>query len=184
VVEIRYEKGPGLVRWKLHPSGWLRLSYQLSLSGTLDYYGIGFPVPEDAIRSIEWLGRGPARVWKNRREGGVLGVWKKERAAAPDVRWAHEPAFAGFYGGVYWARLGTAGGTLTVVLADDLDLGIGTPSFPADSRHAFAALPSFGLTILNGIPPIGTKFHPAEELGPQGEPHRVDGVYRGTVWLR
>ncbi len=183
VVEARYAKGFDFVRWKLYPSGWLRLAYQYVVRGRLPYFGIALPLPAEEIESFEWLGHGPARIWKNRREGGVLGVWLKEAAASSPVTSAHESKLAGYYGGVYWARVRTSESLLTLVLADDLDLGISTPAFPDDARDAVAAVPGDSVTILNGISPIGTKFHPADELGPQGRPHEVDGLYRGTVWL-
>jgi len=72
---------------------------------------------------------------------------------------------------------------LTLVFAGDLDLGLGAAGFPADARDAVAAVPELGLTLLNGIAAIGTKFHPASELGPQSRAHETDGLYRGTVWL-
>lgn len=183
VVEARYRDGLDFVRWTLSPSGWLRLAYQFRSHGRRDAFGVGFPVAPETVRAVEWLGRGPARIWKNRREGGTLGVWRKERAAETAERWAHEPKLAGFYGGVYWAKLETTRGVLTLVLADDLDLGLLTPRFPDDARDAVAVVPELGLTLLNGISPIGTKFHPAGELGPAGQAHETDGLYRGTIWF-
>lgn len=172
------------MRWKLAPSGWLRLVYQLRLEGEHEYFGIGFDLDEESVQSFEWLGQGPARIWENRREGGMLGVWRKERATDTGAASGHEPKFAGFYGSVYWAKLKMAGGTLILALADDLDLGVLGASFPEDSKDALATVPSGGLSILNGISAIGTKFSRPDELGPQGQPHRVGGMYGGTVWLR
>jgi len=180
VLEARYEDGFDFVRWTLLPSGWLRLAYQYRSHGRRDFFGVGFPV---APETVEWLGEGPSRIWQNRRAGAALGVWRRERAAATADVWAHEPKFAGFYGGVYWARVGTADGVLTLVLAGDLDLGLGAAGFPADARDAVAAVPELGLTLLNGIAAIGTKFHPASELGPESQAHETDGLYRGAVWL-
>ena len=183
-VEVRYERGLGALRWKFHPSGWLRLTYELRSSGKVPYFGVGFPVPDDDVRGFEWLGHGPARIWRNRREGGELKVWNKRRAEAVGPTWAHEPVFAGYYGDVYWAKIEIGGSTLGVVLPDELVLGVGKITFPEDSKDAVAAVPPGGLAILNGISAIGTKFHSADELGPQGQPHRIDGTYRGTVWLK
>jgi len=58
------------------------------------------------------------------------------------------------------------------------------PSPWDDPRHATAAFPDTGLGLLHAIPPIGTKFHPAGDLGPTGETPVGGGAYRGEVYLR
>lgn len=182
--DVRYREGLEFAHWKLFPSGWLRLSYQYSAAGSRDYLGIGFPYPEENVLRLEWLGDGPARVWKNRLGGGVLGVWTKRAADSTPASSANEPKLRGYYGDVYWARLHTTEGDLTLVFeSDDLYLGLFSPEFPEDARHAVAAVPPSGITFLNGISPIGTKFHAAEALGPQGQPDGGSGLERGTIWL-
>ena len=46
-----------------------------------------------------------------------------------------------------------------------------------------AAAPD-GVSFLHGISAIGTKFHPAPELGPASRRAVAHGLYQGVVWLR
>ncbi len=183
VVEVLYEEGLQHARWVLHPSGWLRLSFQYRLESSAPYHGVAFDLPEDAVKSLTWLGDGPARVWRNRREGGTLGLWHREKNEATNLHSGAELELRGFFQGLVWARLRTAEGAFGLAFEDpDTFLGVLPPRFPEDSEEALAEVPGAGLTLLRGLPPIGTKFYPPEELGPQGQPH-PEGLYRGSIWL-
>ena len=45
-------------------------------------------------------------------------------------------------------------------------------------------LPQCGLGFLHAIPAIGTKFKPASQGGPQGQPRTGRGVYSGSLSFR
>ncbi len=183
VVEVVYEEGLRHARWTMFPSGWVLLSYRYETREEEPFHGVGFELAEERVEKVRWLGRGPARVWRNRLRGTTLGVWEKHAARSTPVRSAAEPKLRGFYADVHWARLTTAEGELLLALgSEDLSLGLFSPAFPEDSEEAIAQVPS-GLTILGGISAIGTKFHPPEDLGPTGQPH-PPGLYHGSVWLR
>jgi len=66
------------------------------------------------------------------------------------------------------------------------DLQVLRPSFPPTDLQAqtVVELPACGLAVLDAIPAIGTKFSPADRLGPQGQPAPVPATYRGRVSLR
>jgi len=49
------------------------------------------------------------------------------------------------------------------------------------ARYARADLPDAGLALLHAIPPIGNKFHRADQTGPQGQSNHAIGEYRGQV---
>jgi hypothetical protein len=66
---------------------------------------------------------------------------------------------------------------------DALFLRMLTPNNGKDPRHAAAPFPAGDISFLKGIPPIGTKFNPAAELGPQGQPNQASGAYRGTLYF-
>jgi len=184
VVEARGGEGLEELRWRLYPSGWLRLDFTYSADGLRELHGVHFPLPAPELERLRWLGRGPSRVWRNRLEGGTLGVWSKDAAASTPPTSAAEPKLPGFYRGVVWARLETAAGELVVAPgSDDLFLGVLAPELPADARDAVAEPGPGGVGLYHGIPAIGTKFHPAADLGPQGQPYDGAGSYRGTVWL-
>jgi hypothetical protein len=184
VVEARGGEGIEELRWRLYPSGWLRLDFTYSADGPRELHGVHFSLPVPALERLRWLGRGPSRVWRNRLEGGTLGVWSKDAAASTPPTSAAEPKLPGFYRGVVWARLETAAGELVVAPgSDDLYLGVLAPEFPADARDAVAEPGPGGVGLYHGIPAIGTKFHPAADLGPQGRPYDGAESYQGTVWL-
>jgi hypothetical protein len=42
-------------------------------------------------------------------------------------------------------------------------------------------LPATGISLLHGIPAIGTKFKEAHEFGPEGQKNEASGKYKGTV---
>ncbi len=174
-VDVRYRSGLALARWRLYPSGWLRLSYSFEAEGARDFFGIRFDLAEDEIERLRWLGDGPARVWQNRLRGGTLGVWEAAAAASSSL--------AGYYSGVVWAELESAESRLLVALESPLYLGLFSPTFPADARDAVAAVPPGGLSVLHAVSAIGTKFHPPEDLGPRSQPSVASGLYRGVVWF-
>ncbi|RMH22948.1 MAG: glycoside hydrolase family 2 [Acidobacteria bacterium] len=185
VFAARFDGRLEIVEWRLDASGWLRLSYQYRAAPRQPYAGVGFDLPPDAVAAMRWLGEGPGRTWRNRRRGGRLGLWQRRyNDAVTGVDWQY-PEFKGFYAGVDWAELELAdGGRLLLALeADDLYLGLLRPRFPERPRNAVAELPAAGLSLLNAIPAIGTKFHPPADLGPQSRTPPAAGRYRGTVWF-
>lgn len=54
----------------------------------------------------------------------------------------------------------------------------------ADPVNTTLHVPETGLALLDLIPAIGTKFNPAEELGPQPQKARLPGTQTGKVYLR
>lgn len=178
VLEVRSTGALERASWRLSPSGWLRLEFEVA-PGELP--GIRFELPKTAFERAAWLGRGPSRVWRNRLAGAVLGVWARERNdTVTGVSWRY-PELEGYYAGVRWLRLNGPEQRLTAVLAsDDLYVGLLSPSFPEDAEHARAPVPP-GLSFLFDIPAIGTKFHPATELGPSGTPERIATRRRGAI---
>lgn len=183
VVEATFATGLDRVRFTLYPSGWLKLSYRYRSPAGSAFHGLGFTYPKERLERVDWLGDGPARVWKNRLEGGILDQWHKVPSAETALTSAAEPKLAGFYANVYWVELETTDGDLTLVFEDDPFLGLYAPTFPDDARHARAEVPPEGLTILHEIPAIGTKFHPPEELGPSGWQTSTSEEYEGVIWL-
>ncbi|MEX2399764.1 MAG: glycoside hydrolase family 2 TIM barrel-domain containing protein, partial [Rhodothermales bacterium] len=172
--EARFEGSMQHVTWTMLPGGWLELSYRYLEGGAHDQLGASFDFPEEEVESIRWLGQGPYRVWKNRMRGMHFDVWEKAyNDAVTGLRWQY-PEFKGHHAHLYWAVLETHSGPLTVVSGtQDLFLRLFTPSDGVDPRHTAVTFPDGDLSFMNAIPPIGTKFHPADELGPQGAPNRA-----------
>jgi hypothetical protein len=160
--------------WRRYADGWIRLQIE---TGTDAMAGeepgglyLGNLVPPGV--SIEWLGRGPTPVWRNRRAGPAFGYWSRVPAA-------------GFYDDVVWARIASRGRQLTVVLeSGGTFLGFSAPEFPKDASFARAVVPPRrSLSFLWAIPPIGTKFHAARDLGSSSTPAPAP-ISPIVVWLR
>jgi hypothetical protein len=177
------------VRWRVLPSGWLRLDYAYAPKGDPhEHLGVTFDLPDTAVTGMTWLGRGPYRVWKNRTHGVPFDVWRKPyNDTVTGETWQY-PEFKGFHADLHWARLDTDGGPITVVSASkEIYLRVLTPRFPGSAHHAAARFPEGDLSFLHGITPIGTKFRRPEEHGPAGGPNLVGhrkSPYEGTIYLR
>jgi len=184
VLSVTYTGDMDSVLWNIYPTGWVLLEYQYQLEGTFDAFGISFDYPQDHVKGIRWLGRGPYRVWKNRTRGGVLNVHhNKNKSHTPGLMWDF-PEFEGYYRDWHWAVLETDQGPITMVnMSDNLFLGLYRPDDGPDPRTTRLEVPETGIAFLHGIPPIGTKFHPAEVLGPESGKNIASGRYRGAVWL-
>jgi len=180
-VEAAYDNGLN-AKWKVYPSGWMRLDYQYELEGQFDLMGITFDYPENKMRKTKWVGRGPYRVWKNRTRGGRLDVWSNDyKDHTPGVTWDF-PEFRGYYTGWQWATFETQEGKITLLNGtEDVFLGVYTPKNGPDPRRTELDLPATGLSLLHGIPAIGTKFKEAHEFGPESQKNEASGEYKGSV---
>ena len=177
------------VIWSAAGDGWFRLEYEYEADCEVTFAGITFDLPPDSVTGSRWLGVGPYRVWQNRLGGGTLGVWEVD---ANDTitgwrDWIY-PEFRGFFAGVRWMTLMLEGGATITLVPEDPELCVQrlTPSTPPQSLQLDTAVrfPEGDLSLLHVIPSIGTKFTPAERLGPQSQPVQLDGTYRGAVWFR
>jgi hypothetical protein len=179
--------------WQVMSSGWLRLSYQYAVTGAFDFYGVSFDYPEARVRSAQWLGKGPYRVWKNRMKGTTYDVWTRDyNDGVPGVTWDY-PEFKGYFAGVNWARLFTSEGVLHFVFdtGGETFLRLYTArdgAGPQTTQMVFpppiAAGGAAGISFLQALPAIGTKFDAATALGPQSQPTRADGTpFTQTVYM-
>ncbi|MDO6415019.1 glycoside hydrolase family 2 TIM barrel-domain containing protein [Sphingomonas sp. BIUV-7] len=176
-IEARNAGGLDSARWTMRPDGTLTLDYAYSLSGQYLYHGIGFDQPPAGVRSVRALAQGPRPVWKNRTRGTVLGVYD---LAGSDPKSALHPDDAGYFAGLRWARFETAGGLWTV-RTEDAETFLQLGAKVADSPATSPAFPASDVGFLKAIPPIGTKFQPANTTGPAGLPSDASGRYAGRL---
>jgi beta-galactosidase/beta-glucuronidase len=181
-VEAKYEGSLDYAKWKIYPSGWVRLDYQYELNGRFDLMGITFDYPESEMVKMKWVGRGPYRVWKNRTKGGRLDFWSNDyKDHTPSMTWNY-PEFRGYYRDWHWVTFETKEGKITLLNGtEDVFLGVYQPKNGPDPRSTSINVPKSGLSLLHGIPAIGTKFNKAQDLGPEGQKNEASGKYKGSV---
>jgi hypothetical protein len=183
-VLVNYEGNMHHTTWTVYPTGWVSLDCEYELNGQFDLFGIDFGFPEEQMRSMRCLGDGPYRVWKDRLKGGVLDVWANPyKNDIPGVTWDY-PEFKGYYEDWRWVVFSTEQGDITIVNGtDDLFLGVYRPNDGPAPVRTKLDVPKTGITLLHGIPPIGTKSQPPNTLGPQGQKNQATGTYRATAWF-
>ncbi len=185
VVTATYSGNMQQVLWRVLGNGWLGLTYRYALAGAYDSYGVTFSYPEAQVRGVDWLGRGPYRVWKNRMQGPTHDLWQREKNNAITGQVWDYPEFKGYFADPYWARLRTAEGSiLFVVDSPDMFLRLYTPANGVAPQTATAVFPPGDISFLHGISAIGDKFLAASALGPQGQQHTLNGTFEGTIYLR
>lgn len=173
------------VTWHLRGDGWLQCDYTYTATGSHEAIGVAFDYPEQFVTGKRWLGNGPYRVWKNRIPGTTLGVWENayNNTITGYRDWVY-PEFKGCFAYVYWMQLQTTQGLITAIPSrHDGFVQVLTPELPPAALVAKTktTLPSAGLAFLDAIPPIGSKFHDARDIGPQSQPNIATGEYSGSV---
>ena len=174
-------------KWTLLDSGWLKLEYAVDPSRQTNVVGVAFDYPEAKMLGKTWLGDGPYRVWRNRLKGQTFGVWETAYNTTETgyKDWVY-PEFAGYFARVRWLKLATTEGTLTMMVPDENTfVRVGTPSFPPVKLAGKTAvnMPPGNLAVVRDLPPLGTKFHTAAQIGPQGITPLVRRPYQGTVYF-
>jgi len=175
-------------KWTMLDSGWLKLEYSVDPAVQTNLVGVAFDYPEEKMLKKTWLGDGPYRVWRNRLKGQPFGVWESAYNATETgfKDWVY-PEFAGYFANVRWMKLTTTEGVLTIRIPDEKTfVRVGTPKFPPAklAGKTVVQMPPGNLAVVRDIPPIGTKFHTAAQIGPQATTPLVTAPYQGTVYLR
>lgn len=163
------------LEWTIYPSGWVRLQVNYFPGAYFtNLAGINFSFPEQDIQSVEYLGYGPYRVWKNRMKGNQLGIWTKEynNTATGEPPFEY-PEFKGYYAGMYWCKFITKDQSFKVVTEnEDLFLRLFTPKVSDDPYHNLTPVfPGGDISFMQGISGIGTKTQKPETTGPMGQKH-------------
>ncbi len=155
--------------------------------------GFSFTYPEENVSGMQWLGRGPYRVWKNRTRGHNIDLWQKAYnntiTGRPTDGPLEYPEFKGYHGNVYWAKLLSDTDPLTILSeTDGLYLKVYNPSEPEDSRSKlFPELPEGDIALLLDIQAIKS-FKSIPQQGPKSQPGNIriksgDEGLRLKVWF-
>ncbi|WP_257957490.1 glycoside hydrolase family 2 protein [Parapedobacter tibetensis] len=159
------------LRWTIYTSGWVKMevNYFPAELHTL-MLGVNFSFPEDSIRSVTYMGKGPYRVWKNRLKGGRFGVWTKEHNdTETGERWVY-PEFKGYHANFYGGIFQMEGQRFTVLTeTEDLFLRLFTPNWKTDQWHNYEPhFPPGDISFMHAIPAIGSRTQTSETTGPMG----------------
>lgn len=189
VVEPVFEGEGGFgVKWTFTPGRPVQLQYQYLYRDAADFMGIVFDYPEGKLTGVTWMGRGPYRVWKNRLRGQQFGVWHKAyNKSITGERWDY-PEFKGYHADLYWARFETTEIPFTVYTSTPgLFLQLLKPDRPAgaENDNTHPPFPEGSLGFLHAISPIGTKFQPADVMGPSSGKNVMlnNTPFKGELWI-
>ncbi len=189
VIHVEYEGNMQYVRWLLHNSGWLELTYAYQISGKYQFSGISFDYPEDMVLSAKWLGNGPFRIWKNRLSGVTLNVWENMYNRTITGYFPRiYPEFKGYFSEITWLELNTVEGKILMATKEKnlyvrLFEFYGLPGINPQPE-----LPRGNISFLEHIPPIGTKLGTRINarpwvLGPQSQMNQVNGEFTRTLYF-
>ena len=179
IIEPLYKGDSLRIKWIFQHGQLPQLEYSYLPADTVDFMGITFNYPEEKIKGMRWMGRGPYRVWKNRRKGPQLGVWEKAyNNTITGENWDY-PEFKGWHAELYWVTLQNKESDFTVYTdRPGIYLEMLQPEKPgaAGNNNTSPPFPSPGSTFpggnigfMNAISAIGTKFQRPELMGPQSQ---------------
>lgn len=186
----RYQGGADSIVWKLTDNGLLYMDALLlnraSGGGGFDdafmdtkVYNLGltFDYPEQLCTGMQWLGRGPYRVWKNRIPGTNYNIWQKDynnTITGESFENLVYPEFKGYHANLYWAGIRSDKAPFTVYSrTDGIFFRVFTPEEPkgGDGR-TMPRFPDGDLSFLLDIPAIRS-FKPTEQQGPNSQPGNI-----------
>ena len=145
------------------------------------------------MKSKQWVGRGPYRVWQNRMEGPQYGYWQTDyNDPIPGESWQY-PEFKGYFADIDWMQLETTEGKIGIIPPNHQTtnppthqtyVGVFTPSDGRD--HLLYDLPQTGVSLLDIIPAVRNKVNTTDLNGPSAQPHFVSGsrVYSASLFFK
>ncbi|MCA5004708.1 glycoside hydrolase family 2 TIM barrel-domain containing protein [Sphingobacterium bovistauri] len=164
------------LRWEVFASGQLKMQVQYFPEAYFTrFVGVNFSFPESQLKGIEYMGRGPYRVWKNRMKGNKFDVWKKDYndVATGEIPFKY-PEFKGYHSNMYWAKFIMENQSFRVFTdREDVFLRLFTPKEQKDTnwKNMEPTFPSGDISFMNGISAIGTKTQKPTTTGPMGMDH-------------
>ena len=178
VISSKFDKKTSFntLEWTVYPSGWIKMQVKYFPSAYFTTFaGLNFSYPESEIKSVNYKGNGPYRVWKNRMKGNQFGIWKKDynNSATGEAPWEY-PEFKGYYANLYWCEfVGKEQHFKVVTDREDVFLRLFTPKKSKDTEYdnLSPTFPNGDISFMNGISAIGTKTQKPETTGPMGMKH-------------
>ena len=169
------------VTYRFLKDGGLYMNADYYFNGVVDLMGICFDYPEDKVKSKQWLGKGPYRVWQNRMEGPQYGLWQNEYNDPIPGESFEYPEFKGYFADVKWMQLETTEGKIGLETMGS-KIGVYTPRDGRD--HLLYTLPETGISILKAIPAVRNKVNTTDLNGPSAQPYWSKGKGHINAILR
>ena len=176
------------VIWKFHADGSIHFTAYCNFNGVVDMMGISFDYPESQVKSKQWVGNGPYRVWQNRLEGPQYGYWQNDYNDPVPGETFEYPEFKGYFSHVNWMQLTTSEGKIGIYptlprSGKHIYVGIYQPRDGRD--HILYDLPETGLSLLEAIPAVRNKVNTTDLNGPSAQPYWAKGmhVYSAKLWF-
>ena len=164
------------VTWRFLADGGVYMNVDYYFNGVVDLMGICFDYPETMMKSKQWVGKGPYRVWQNRQEGPQYGYWQNNyNDPIPGESWEY-PEFKGYFSNVNWMKLNTSEGIIGIEMMQG-KVGVYTPRDGRD--HILYTLPETGISILKTIPAVRNKVNTTDLNGPSAQPYWSKG--KGSI---
>ena len=177
VLTANYQHGSlNRVIWSFWHDGEVMIEAQYTFNGVVDLMGICFDYPEQKVKSKQWVGRGPYRVWQNRLEGPQYGYWTTNYNDPIPGETFEYPEFKGYFTDVTWMQLETTEGKIGII-QPDCYVGIYTPRDGRD--HLLYTLPQTGIALLKAIPAVRNKVNTTDLNGPSAQPYWSKG--KGSI---
>ncbi len=165
-----------MVTWRFLSDGAVYMDVDYYFNGVVDLMGICFDYPETMMKSKQWVGKGPYRVWQNRQEGPQYGYWQNNyNDPIPGESWEY-PEFKGYFSNVNWMKLNTSEGIIGIEMMQG-KVGVYTPRDGRD--HILYTLPETGISILKTIPAVRNKVNTTDLNGPSAQPYWSKG--KGSI---
>ncbi|MBQ2130668.1 MAG: glycoside hydrolase family 2, partial [Prevotella sp.] len=140
---------------------------------------IAFDYPEDKVKSKQWVGRGPYRVWQNRMEGPQYGFWQTDYNDPVPGETFEYPEFKGYFANVKWMQIETTEGKIGIKptlprTSSSIFVGVYQPRDGRD--HILYDLPQTGISLLDVIPAVRNKVNTTDLNGPSAQPYWAKGL--------
>ena len=175
------------VVWKFHEDGNIHFTAYCHFNGVVDMMGVTFDYPETQVKSKQWVGNGPYRVWQNRLEGPQYGYWQTDYNDPIPGESFEYPEFKGYFSHVRWMQLNTAEGKIGIQptlprSGEKLYVGVYQPRDGRD--HLLYELPATGLSLFEAIPAVRNKVNTTDLNGPSAQPYWATGMHVYSAELR
>ena len=164
------------VTWRFLTDGGLYMNAEYNFYGVVDLMGLCFDYPEQLMKSKQWVGKGPYRVWQNRQEGPQYGLWQNDYNDPIPGESFEYPEFKGYFSNVSWMKFTTVEGQFGIEQMSG-KIGVYTPRDGRD--HILYTLPETGIALLRVIPAVRNKVNTTDLNGPSAQPYWSKG--KGTM---